>query len=100
MGGPTEFCNEVDNILIAISDRNGGFHLKLFQIILQFIYSELSNKHEANFILFEKIFPPTCLIRAYTFIYFWGKFLPTRLLEPPRLGENHNYYIILSSFKV
>ncbi len=33
-------------------------------------YSELSNKHAANLILFEKFFPPTCLIRTYTFIYF------------------------------
>ena len=39
-------------------------------------YSELSNKHAANLILFEKKFPPACLIRTYTFIYFWGKFLP------------------------
>ena len=41
-------------------------------------YSELSNKHAANLILLEKIFLPTCLIRTYTFIYFQGKFLPTR----------------------
>ena len=40
-------------------------------------YSELSNKHAANLILFEEIFPPTCLIRTYTFIYFQGKFLPS-----------------------
>ena len=38
--------------------------------IAQIYYSELSNKHAANLILFEKIFPPTCLIRTYTFIYF------------------------------
>ena len=42
-------------------------------------YSELSIKHAANLILFEKIFPPTFPIRTYTsFIYFRGK---TRLLE-------------------
>jgi len=46
-------------------------------------YSELSNKHAANLILFEKFFPPTCLIWTYTFIYFRWKFLPTRLLESP-----------------
>ena len=66
-------------------------------------YSELSNKHAANLILFEKIFPPTCLIRTYTFIYFQGKFLPTRLLEYPCLlilAEIPNYKIILSSFKL
>ena len=57
----------------------------------------------ANLILFEEIFPLTCLIRAYTFIYFRGKFPPTRLLEPPPLlilGGNPNYKIILSSFKL
>ena len=48
-------------------------------------YSELSNKHAANFILFEKFFPSTFIIRTYTFIYFRGKFPPTRLLEPPHL---------------
>ena len=48
---------------------------------LQFNYSELFNKHAANLVLFKKIFLPTCLIRTYTFIYFQGKFLPTRLLE-------------------
>lgn len=66
-------------------------------------YSELSNKHAANLILFEKIFPPTCLIRTYTFIYFQGKFLPTRLLEYLCLlilAEIPNYKIILSSFKL
>ena len=67
------------------------------------IYSELSNKHAANLILFEKIFPPTCLIRTYTFIYFQGKFLPTRLLEYLCLlilAEIPNYKIILSSLKL
>ena len=66
-------------------------------------HSELSNKHAANLILFEKIFPPTCLIRTYTFIYFQGKFLPTRLLEYLCLlilAEIPNYKIILSSFKL
>jgi hypothetical protein len=69
----------------------------------QLLYSELSNKHAANVILFEKCFPPTCLIRTYTFIYFWGKFQPTRLLKPTHLiifGEIPNYKIILSSFKL
>ena len=68
-----------------------------------FMYSELSNKHAANLILFEKIFLPTCLIRTYTFIYFQGKFLPTRLLEYLCLlilAEIPNYKIILSSFKL
>ena len=67
------------------------------------LYSELSNKHAANLILFEKIFPPTCLIRTYTFIYFQGKFLPTWLLEYLCLlilAEIPNYKIILSSFKL
>ena len=45
-------------------------------------YSELSNKHSANLILFEKIFPPTRLIRTYKFIHFDGKFPPTQLSEP------------------
>ena len=45
------------------------------------MYSEHSNKQAANLILFEKIFPPTCLKRTYTFIHFQQKFLPTRLLE-------------------
>ena len=66
-------------------------------------YSELSNKHAANLILFEKIIPPTCLIRTYTFIYFEWKFLPTRLLEflcLLILTEISNYKIILSSFKL
>ena len=66
-------------------------------------YSELSNKHAANLILFEKIFLPTCLIRTYTFIYFQGKFLPTRLLEYLCLlilAEIPSYKIILSSFKL
>jgi hypothetical protein len=52
----------------------------------QSTYSELSNNHAANLILFEKIFPPTCLhvylfsgkipnytiFRTCTFTYFWG----------------------------
>ena len=42
-------------------------------------YSELSSKHAANLILFEEIFPPTCLNRTYMFIYY------TQLLEPTRL---------------
>ena len=70
---------------------------------LQSLYSEHSNKHAANLILFEKIFLPTCLIRTYTFIYFQGKFLPTRLLEYLCLlilAEIPNYKIILSSFKL
>ena len=33
-------------------------------------YSELSNKHGVFLILFEKIFPTTCLIRTSTFINF------------------------------
>ena len=44
----------------------------------QFEYSEPSNKHAANLILFEKIFSPTCLIITYVFIYFWGKFMIIR----------------------
>ena len=48
-------------------------------------YSEISNKHGAHLILFEKFFLPACLIRTYTFIYFSGKLPPTWLLEPPRL---------------
>ena len=32
--------------------------------------SEVSNKHGVFLILFEKIFPTTCLIRASTFINF------------------------------
>ena len=66
-------------------------------------YSEPSNKHAANLILFEKIFLPTFLIRTYTFIYFWGKFQPTHLLEPTcllNLGGIPIYKIILSSFKL
>ena len=43
-----------------------------------FMYSEFSNKHAANFILFYKFFPPTCLIRTCTYIYFREKF-PTTL---------------------
>ena len=42
-------------------------------------------------------------IRTYTFIYFQGKFLPTRLLEYLCLlilAEIPNYKIILSSFKL
>mgnify|MGYP001400029690 CR=1 FL=1 len=64
-------------------------------------YSELSNKHAANLILFEKTFLPTCLIRTYTFIYFQGKFLPTQLLDYLFLlilAEIFSYKIILSSF--
>ena len=45
-------------------------------------YSELSKKHAENLILFGENFPPTCLIRTYTFIHFRGKFPPTVLLEP------------------
>ena len=33
-------------------------------------YSELSNKHGVFLILFERIFPTTCLIRTSTFINF------------------------------
>ena len=65
-------------------------------------YSEVSNKLGVFLILFEKIFPTTCLIRTSTFINFWGILPPTRLLEPPRLfilGEIPNYKIILTSFK-
>ena len=78
-----------------------NMHKFVDSLILIFNYFELSNKHAANLILFKKIFPPTCLIRAYTFIYFWGKFPPTRLLEPTPLliwGENPNYKITLSSY--
>ena len=46
------------------------------------MYSHLFNKRAANLILFETFFLPTCLIRIYMFIYFGGKFLPTRLLKP------------------
>ena len=45
----------------------------------------------------------TCLIRTYTFIFFQGKSLPTRLLEYLCLlilAEIPNYKIILSSFKL
>ena len=35
-------------------------------------YSELSNKYAASLNLLENFFPPTCLIRAYTYIYFRG----------------------------
>ena len=66
-------------------------------------YSELHNKHAANLIIFEKIFPPTCLIRTFTFIYFQEKFLPTWLLEYLCLlilADILNYKIILSSFKL
>ena len=86
--------------LSALASKMGQIKKRLF-IIVNSKYSELSNKHAANLILFEKIFPPTCLIRAYTFIYFWGKFPPTRLLEPTPLliwGENPNYKITLSSY--
>ena len=48
-------------------------------------YSELSSKHAANLILFEKVFPPTRLLE------------PTCLLI---LGEISNYKIIFSSFKL
>ena len=58
----------IEQIAKILSDEAFRFH-----------YSELSNKHAANLILFEKIFPPTCLF------YFWGKFPPTLLLEPTRL---------------
>ena len=72
-------------------------------LLVQINYSELSNKHAANLILFENFFPPTCLIRTYTFIYFRGKFPPTRILEPLRLlifGKIPNYKIVLNSFKL
>ena len=65
-------------------------------------YSEVSIKHGVFLILFEKIFPTTCLIRTSTFINFWEILPPTRLLEPPRLfilWEIPNYKIVLSSFK-
>ena len=68
-----------------------------------FSYSELSNKHAVNLILFGNIFLHTCLIRTYTFIFFWRKFLPTRLLKATHLlilGEIPNYKISLSSFKL
>ena len=42
-------------------------------------YSEVSIKHGVFLILFEKIFPTTCLIRASTFINFWGILQPSRL---------------------
>ena len=43
------------------------------------MYSEVSNKHRVVLILFEKIFPTTCLIRkTSTFVWFWKIFLPTR----------------------
>ena len=48
-------------------------------------YSELSNKHGAHLILFEKFFLPAILIRTYTFIYFCRNLPPTWLLEPPYL---------------
>ena len=48
-------------------------------------YSELSNKHGAHLILFEKKILPASLIRTYIFIYFCGKLPPTWLLEPPYL---------------
>ena len=51
-------------------------------------YSELSDKHTANLILILSTYI------AYRFIYFQGKFPPTRLLEPPRFGR------FLSSFKL
>ena len=75
--------------------------------ILHSYCSELSNKHGSNLILFEKFFPPTCLIRTYKFIYFRGKFPAKRLLEPPRLlilGKIPNYtrsfWAVLSSYFV
>ena len=80
---------------------NGDGFEKLSFCIIH--YSDLSNKHAANLILSEKIFPPTCLIRTYMFIYFQGKFLPTRLLEYLCLlilAKIPNYKIILSSFKL
>ena len=80
--------------------RGQGTQLEVY---LKVKYSELSNKHAANLILSEKIFLPTCLIRTYTFIYFQGKFLPTRLLEYLCLlilAEIPSYKIILSSFKL
>ena len=85
--------------------RNFSFFLRLEKKKTQkpSRYSELFNKHAANLILFENIFPPTCLIRTYTFIYFQGKFLPTRLLEYLCLlilAEIPSYKIILSSFKL
>ena len=69
-------------------------------------YSELSSKHATNLILFEEIFPPTCLNRTYTFIYFWGKFPPTQLLEPTRLlilgkfPTTRSVWVVLSSYFV
>ena len=68
------------------------------------MYSELSDCPACSeSYSFWEIFPPTCLIRTYTFIYFRGKFPPAWLLEPPRLlifGKIPNYKIILSSFQL
>ena len=55
---------------LGIRIGNLRFHLGI-QWRHIYIYSELSNKHAANLILFEKFFPPTYLIRTYTFIYLW-----------------------------
>jgi hypothetical protein len=85
------------------SHSDGTFGSNITTSDSKYQYSELSNKHAANLILFEKIFPPTCLIRTYTLIYFQGKFLPTRLLEHLCLlflAEIPNFKIILSSFKL
>ena len=51
-------------------------------------------------LLLLEIFPTTCLIRTYTFIYFWGK-IPTYMIIPRYiLAEIANYKNILSSFKL
>ena len=42
-------------------------------------YSWVPNNHAARLFIFPKIFPPTRLIRTYTFINFGRKFLPTLL---------------------
>ena len=67
-------------VITCQPDEKGCLKGWVTQVNYIYRYSELSNKHAANLILFENIFPPTCLIRTYTFIYFLGKFPPTRLL--------------------
>ena len=77
----------------------------LDEIYIVWIYSEVSNKHGVFLILFENIFPTTCLIRVSTLINFWETchkycFLCNKyekksqlhaLLEPPRLFDFGNF---------